>query len=224
MKASKIFENDVSGKEANFRDKLGCEVGLGRFVGELTKQVLSYLDASKYQVAEYRLSIDGRTQSKWDHLASWFINNQIYNENVVWLIQVKELIDAADYYVDINSSDRTIKKKMAVDMRTSIAHAAMSDQGSQSHTRADMKDLMLLDRSVFFGIVDIHVMHMHSFRADLKRLMTVFELELKGLQFVVIFQPVVVLKFFGLKCGKFALGIWKSSPEKLRDERQAKTD
>ncbi|GJT91661.1 probable AMP deaminase, partial [Tanacetum coccineum] len=40
-----------------------------RFVGELTKQVLSDLDASKYQVAEYRLSIYGRTQSKWDQLA-----------------------------------------------------------------------------------------------------------------------------------------------------------
>ncbi|PWA61408.1 AMP deaminase, Metal-dependent hydrolase [Artemisia annua] len=63
----------------------------GRFLGELTKQVLSDLDASKYQVAEYRVSIYGRKQSEWDQLASWFINNQIYSENAVWLIQLPRL-------------------------------------------------------------------------------------------------------------------------------------
>ncbi|MFS8003869.1 putative AMP deaminase [Helianthus anomalus] len=55
----------------------------GRFLGELMKQVLSDLDASKYQVAEYRVSIYGRKQSEWDQLASWFINNSIYSENAV---------------------------------------------------------------------------------------------------------------------------------------------
>ncbi|KAM0058832.1 putative AMP deaminase [Helianthus debilis subsp. tardiflorus] len=63
----------------------------GRFLGELTKQVLSDLDASKYQVAEYRVSIYGRKQSEWDQLASWFINNSIYSENAVWLIQLPRL-------------------------------------------------------------------------------------------------------------------------------------
>lgn len=41
-----------------------------------------------FQVAEYRVSIYGRKQSEWDQLASWFINNSIYSENAVWLIQV----------------------------------------------------------------------------------------------------------------------------------------
>ncbi|KAD0955783.1 hypothetical protein E3N88_43510 [Mikania micrantha] len=63
----------------------------GRFLGELTKQVLSDLDASKYQVAEYRVSIYGRKQSEWDQLASWFINNSIYSDNAVWLIQLPRL-------------------------------------------------------------------------------------------------------------------------------------
>ncbi|XP_071705271.1 AMP deaminase-like [Rutidosis leptorrhynchoides] len=63
----------------------------GRFLGELTKQVLSDLDATKYQVAEYRVSIYGRKQSEWDQLASWFINNSIYSENAVWLIQLPRL-------------------------------------------------------------------------------------------------------------------------------------
>lgn len=39
-------------------------------------------------MAEYRVSIYGRKQSEWDQLASWFINNAIYSENAVWLIQV----------------------------------------------------------------------------------------------------------------------------------------
>ncbi|XP_058073870.1 AMP deaminase-like [Magnolia sinica] len=63
----------------------------GRFLGELTKQVLSDLEASKYQMAEYRVSIYGRKQSEWDQLASWFVNNRIYSENAVWLIQLPRL-------------------------------------------------------------------------------------------------------------------------------------
>ncbi|KAL3536537.1 hypothetical protein ACH5RR_004998 [Cinchona calisaya] len=63
----------------------------GRFLGELTKQVFSDLEASKYQMAEYRVSIYGRKQSEWDQLASWIVNNDLYSENVVWLIQLPRL-------------------------------------------------------------------------------------------------------------------------------------
>ncbi|XP_076927987.1 AMP deaminase-like [Bidens hawaiensis] len=63
----------------------------GRFLAELTKQVFADLDASKYQMAEYRISIYGRKQSEWDNLASWIVNNELYSENVVWLIQLPRL-------------------------------------------------------------------------------------------------------------------------------------
>ncbi|KAI4302658.1 hypothetical protein MLD38_038379 [Melastoma candidum] len=63
----------------------------GRFLGELTKQVFSDLAASKYQMAEYRISIYGRKMSEWDQLASWIVNNELYSENVVWLIQLPRL-------------------------------------------------------------------------------------------------------------------------------------
>ncbi|XP_020086432.1 probable AMP deaminase isoform X1 [Ananas comosus] len=63
----------------------------GRFLGELTKQVFCDLAASKYQMAEYRISIYGRKQSEWDQLASWIVNNELYSENVVWLIQIPRL-------------------------------------------------------------------------------------------------------------------------------------
>lgn len=41
-----------------------------------------------FQMAEYRISVYGRKQSEWDQLASWFVNNAIYSDNAVWLIQV----------------------------------------------------------------------------------------------------------------------------------------
>ncbi|MED6174375.1 hypothetical protein PIB30_068458 [Stylosanthes scabra] len=63
----------------------------GRFLAEITKQVLSDLEASKYQMAEYRISVYGRKQSEWDQLASWIVNNSLYSENVVWLIQLPRL-------------------------------------------------------------------------------------------------------------------------------------
>ncbi|KAK1563554.1 hypothetical protein Q3G72_029107 [Acer saccharum] len=63
----------------------------GRFLAELTMQVFSDLEASKYQMAEYRISIYGRKQSEWDQLASWIVNNELYSDNVVWLIQLPRL-------------------------------------------------------------------------------------------------------------------------------------
>ncbi|CAL5335176.1 unnamed protein product [Camellia sinensis] len=66
-------------------------VRMGRFLAELTKQVFSDLDASKYQMAEYRISIYGRKMSEWDQMASWIVNNELYSNNVVWLIQLPRL-------------------------------------------------------------------------------------------------------------------------------------
>lgn len=44
-----------------------------------------------HQMAEYRISIYGRKKSEWDQMASWIVNNELYSENVVWLIQVMTL-------------------------------------------------------------------------------------------------------------------------------------
>lgn len=63
----------------------------GRYLAEVTKQVFQDLEQSKYQMAEYRISVYGRKQSEWDQLASWFVNNELYSENVVWLIQLPRL-------------------------------------------------------------------------------------------------------------------------------------
>ena len=60
----------------------------GSFLAELTKEVLSDLEASKYQHAEYRISIYGRKRVEWDILAAWIVQNSLCSDNVVWLIQV----------------------------------------------------------------------------------------------------------------------------------------
>ena len=61
----------------------------GRFLAELTQEVLTDLEASKYQHAEYRISIYGRKRVEWDILAAWICQNQLYSDNVVWLIQAR---------------------------------------------------------------------------------------------------------------------------------------
>ena len=61
----------------------------GRFLAELTQEVLSDLEASKYQHAEYRISIYGRKRVEWDILAAWICQNQLYSDNVIWLIQAR---------------------------------------------------------------------------------------------------------------------------------------
>lgn len=51
-------------------------------------QVLSDLDASKYQLAEWRVSIYGRKPSEWDKLARWFYTYKLASDKIRWLIQV----------------------------------------------------------------------------------------------------------------------------------------
>lgn len=65
----------------------------GRYLAELTKEVISDLEASKYQMAEWRLSIYGRSLDEWDKLAAWVVDNKLFSQNVRWLIQVPRLYD-----------------------------------------------------------------------------------------------------------------------------------
>ena len=60
----------------------------GRFLAELTREVLTDLAAQKYQHAEYRISIYGRKRVEWDILAAWICQHNLDSDNVLWLIQV----------------------------------------------------------------------------------------------------------------------------------------
>lgn len=65
----------------------------GRYLAELTKEVISDLESSKYQMVEWRISIYGRSKDEWDKLAAWVVDNKLYSPNVRWLIQVPRLYD-----------------------------------------------------------------------------------------------------------------------------------
>ncbi|GMM52043.1 AMP deaminase [Starmerella bacillaris] len=65
----------------------------GRYLAEITREVFSDLEQSKYQMAEYRISIYGRHKSEWSKLAAWVVDNKLVSDNVRWLIQVPRLYD-----------------------------------------------------------------------------------------------------------------------------------
>ncbi|OBZ71180.1 AMP deaminase [Grifola frondosa] len=65
----------------------------GRYLAELTKEIMTDLEQSKYQNCEWRLSIYGRNPEEWDKLAKWIVHNKLYSHNVRWLIQVPRLYD-----------------------------------------------------------------------------------------------------------------------------------
>src|SRR5947199_9596948 len=58
----------------------------GQYLAEITKQVISDIESSKYQMAEWRISIYGRKIDEWDKLAAWVVDNTLFSINIRWLI------------------------------------------------------------------------------------------------------------------------------------------
>ena len=56
------------------------------------QEVMEDLGESKYQMAELRISVYGRSLDEWDKLATWAVDNQMYCDNVRWLIQVPRIL------------------------------------------------------------------------------------------------------------------------------------
>jgi AMP deaminase len=63
----------------------------GKYFADIIKEVCDDLEESKYQNAEYRLSIYGRSRAEWDKLATWAVSHLVYSDNVRWLIQIPRL-------------------------------------------------------------------------------------------------------------------------------------
>jgi len=47
---------------------------------------------SKYQNAELRISVYGHSRDEWDRLATWAVDNQMFCNNVRWLVQVPRIL------------------------------------------------------------------------------------------------------------------------------------
>ncbi|KAL2020689.1 hypothetical protein VTK56DRAFT_8085 [Thermocarpiscus australiensis] len=65
----------------------------GRYLAEITKEVIADLESSKYQMVEWRISVYGKSMDEWDKLAAWVIDNKLFSHNVRWLIQIPRLYD-----------------------------------------------------------------------------------------------------------------------------------
>ncbi|KAI9831414.1 MAG: AMP deaminase [Phylliscum demangeonii] len=65
----------------------------GRYLAEISREVISDLESSKYQMVEWRISIYGRSLDEWDKLAAWVVDHKLFSHNVRWLIQVPRLYD-----------------------------------------------------------------------------------------------------------------------------------
>ncbi|XP_031719448.1 AMP deaminase 3b isoform X2 [Anarrhichthys ocellatus] len=65
----------------------------GEYFARLIKEVAKELEDSKYQHAEPRLSIYGRSASEWESLATWFIQHKVHSPNMRWMIQVPRIYD-----------------------------------------------------------------------------------------------------------------------------------
>ncbi|KAI7695338.1 AMP deaminase 2 [Sarcoptes scabiei] len=65
----------------------------GVYFAEILKEVMADLEESKYQQAEWRLSIYGRSAYEWDDLAKWALTNNVYSDTVRWIIQIPRLYD-----------------------------------------------------------------------------------------------------------------------------------
>jgi len=65
----------------------------GKYFAQLINEVASDLEESKYQNAELRLSIYGKSRDEWSKLAKWAVANNVYSDNIRWLIQIPRLYD-----------------------------------------------------------------------------------------------------------------------------------
>ncbi len=122
----------------------------GRYLAELTKEVMNDLEQSKYQMAEYRVSIYGRTRAEWDKLASWVVDNGLFSPNVRWLIQVPRLYDVYKANGTVDNFEQIIRNvfeplfevtqnRRAIPSCTSSSSASLAS--TWSTTRASPSDV-----------------------------------------------------------------------------------
>ncbi|EPE06146.1 amp deaminase [Ophiostoma piceae UAMH 11346] len=81
----------------------------GRYLAEITKEVMSDLESSKYQMAEWRISVYGKNINEWEKLAAWVVDNKLFSPNVRWLIQIPRLFDVYKATGLMQSFEQVIK-------------------------------------------------------------------------------------------------------------------
>ncbi|KAK0656394.1 hypothetical protein B0T16DRAFT_399221 [Cercophora newfieldiana] len=81
----------------------------GRYLAEITKEVIADLESSKYQMVEWRISVYGKSLDEWDKLAAWVVDNKLFSHNVRWLVQIPRLFDVYKASGIMKTFDQVIK-------------------------------------------------------------------------------------------------------------------
>ncbi|EMR11649.1 AMP deaminase [Pneumocystis murina B123] len=81
----------------------------GKYFAELTRELINKLEADKYKMAEYRLTIFGISLDEWDKLAEWVIDNNLFSPNVRWIIQVPRIYNVFKKIGTLNNMEEHIK-------------------------------------------------------------------------------------------------------------------
>lgn len=63
----------------------------GKYFAQIINEVAADFEESKYQNAELRLSIYGKSRDEWTKLAKWAIGGNVVSDNIRWLIQIPRL-------------------------------------------------------------------------------------------------------------------------------------
>ena len=63
----------------------------GRYLADITKEVFSDVEKSKYQLMEPRISIYGRSEAEWSNLGAWTYDNRVTSKHIRWMVQIPRL-------------------------------------------------------------------------------------------------------------------------------------
>eukprot|EP01125_Pyxidicula_operculata_P001830 TRINITY_DN1168_c0_g1_i2.p1 TRINITY_DN1168_c0_g1~~TRINITY_DN1168_c0_g1_i2.p1 ORF type:complete len:1179 (+),score=208.21 TRINITY_DN1168_c0_g1_i2:720-4256(+) len=63
----------------------------GEYMAQITKELFTKLENSKYHMAEYRISVYGRSMQDWSDVAKWIVKHKLYCKHQRWLVQIPRL-------------------------------------------------------------------------------------------------------------------------------------
>ncbi len=63
----------------------------GRFLADITREVIDGSVTNSHDYLEPRLSIYGRSENEWDALASWVVRYNLVSKRVKWMVQIPRI-------------------------------------------------------------------------------------------------------------------------------------
>jgi AMP deaminase len=149
------------------------------------------LDAAKYQLVEWRISIYGKKYDEWQKLSKWFFQHKLAHPNVRWLIQVPRLFHLYKLSGDVTnfqdmlhnifaplfeaSADPSAHPQMSTFLETIVGFDSVDDEsrreyGVLSHGMIPTPDQYELEENPSYGYwmyyMYANVLALNKFRAS----------------------------------------------------------